>query len=57
MLVEFDYDAYHLRLIGEVVNYKFPEGSVHKHMARFYGDVTYDESKISLSSIYMVIFQ
>ena len=45
MLVEFDYDAYHLRLIGEVVNYKFPEGSVHKHMAKFYGDVTYGESK------------
>jgi len=45
MLVEFDYDAYHLRLIGEVVDYKFPEGSVHEHMARFYGDVTYDESK------------
>ena len=45
MLVEFDYDAYHLRLIGEVVDYKFPDGSVHEHMARFYGDVTYDESK------------
>jgi len=45
MLVEFDYDAYHLRLIGEVVNYKFSEGPVHKHMAKFYGDVTYDESK------------
>jgi len=45
MLVEFDYDGYHLRLIGEVVDYKFPEGSVHKHMAKFYGDVTYDESK------------
>ena len=45
MLVEFDYDAYHLRLIGEVVDYKFPEGSVHEHMAKFYGDVTYDESK------------
>jgi len=45
MLVEFDYDGYHLRLIGEVVDYKFPEGSVHEHMARFYGDVTYDESK------------
>ena len=40
MLVEFDYDAYHLRLIGEVVNYKFPEGLVHEHMAKFYGDVT-----------------
>ena len=45
MLVEFDYDGYHLRLIGEVVNYKFPEGPVHEHMAKFYGDVTYDESK------------
>jgi hypothetical protein len=45
ILVEFDYDSYHLRLIGEVVDYKFPEGSVHEHMAKFYGDVTYDESK------------
>ena len=34
-LVEFDYDAYHLRLIGEVVDYKFPEGSVHEHMSKF----------------------
>ena len=33
MLVEMDYDAYHLRLIGDEVNYKFPKGSVHKHMA------------------------
>jgi len=44
MLVEFDYDAYHLRLIGEVVNYKFPEGSVHEHMGEFYG-CDYQESK------------
>ena len=36
MLVEMDYDAYHLRLIGEVVNYKFPKGSVHQHMAKLY---------------------
>ena len=26
MLVEMDYDAYHLRLIADVVNYKFPKG-------------------------------
>lgn len=45
MLIEFDYDAYHLRLIGELVGYKFPEGSVHKHMAEFYGNVSYEESK------------
>jgi hypothetical protein len=39
-----DYDAYHLRLIGDVVDYKFPNGSVHKHMAKFYG-CDYEESK------------
>ena len=44
MLVEMDYDAYHLRLIGDVVDYKFPKGSVHKHMAKFYG-VDYEEAK------------
>ena len=44
MLVEMDYDAYHLRLIGEVVNYKFPKGSVHQHMAKLYG-VDYNEAK------------
>jgi hypothetical protein len=43
-LVEFDYDAYHLRLIGEVVDYKFPDGSVHEHMSKFYG-CDYQESK------------
>mgnify|MGYP001590515715 CR=1 FL=1 len=43
-LVEFDYDAYHLRLIGEVVDYKFPKGSVHEHMSKFYG-CDYQESK------------
>ena len=44
MLVEMDYDAYHLRLIGDVVDYKFPKGSVHEHMAKFYG-VGYEKSK------------
>jgi len=39
-----DYDAYHLRLIGEVVDYQFPKGSVHNHMAKLY-DTDYDEAK------------
>ena len=43
-LIDFDYDAYHLRLIGEVVDYKFPESSVHEHMSKFYG-CDYKESK------------
>mgnify|MGYP001329419808 CR=1 FL=1 len=45
ILVEFDYDAYHLRLIGHILNYKFPKGSVHEHMSEFYGDVDYETSK------------
>jgi hypothetical protein len=43
-LVEFDYDAYHLRLIADKVDYEFPQGSVHEHMAKFYG-CDYEESK------------
>jgi len=51
-LVEFDFDAYHLRLIGELVNYKFGEESVHQHLAEFYGS-TYEESKqISFKLLY-----
>ena len=44
MLVEFDFDGYHLRLIADKVGYEFPEGSVHEHMAKLYG-VDYDEAK------------
>ena len=44
VLVEFDFDGYHLRLIADKVGYEFPEGSVHKHMAKLYG-VDYDEAK------------
>ena len=51
ILVEMDYDAYHLRLIGEVIDYKFPKGSVHKHMSKLY-KVGYDEAK-SLSFQYL----
>ena len=45
ILVEFDYDAYHLRLIGHILDYKFPKGSVHEHMSEVYGDVDYETSK------------
>ena len=45
ILVEFDYDAYHLRLIGHILDYQFPKGSVHEHMSEFYGDVDYETSK------------
>jgi len=44
VLVEMDYDAYHLRLIANKIDYQFPQGSVHEHMSRFYG-VDYEEAK------------
>ena len=44
-LVEFDFDAYHLRLIADLVNYKnFTKESVHKHLSEYYG-CSYEESK------------
>ena len=44
VLVEMDFDAYHLRLIANKIDYQFPQGSVHEHMSRFYG-VDYEEAK------------
>jgi hypothetical protein len=44
VLVEMDFDAYHLRLIADKIGYDFPKGSVHEHMAKFYG-VDYEEAK------------
>jgi len=44
VLVEMAFDAYHLRLIADKINYEFPQGSVHEHMAQFYG-VDYEEAK------------
>jgi hypothetical protein len=57
VLVEMDYDAYHLRLIADKVDYQFPQGSVHKHMSKFYG-VDYEEAKkLSFQYLYGFIPQ
>jgi hypothetical protein len=32
-----DFDAYHPRLIGELVGYKFPKSSVHEYLSEKYG--------------------
>ena len=54
VLVEMDFDAYHLRLIADKIDYDFPSGSVHEHMAKFYG-VGYEEAK-ALSFQYLYGF-
>lgn len=59
-MMSFDYDAYHLRLLAELVDYKFPEGiSVHEHLGKYYFDKEilttdeYSESKaISFKQLY-----
>jgi hypothetical protein len=42
--VQFDYDAYHVRIIAKMVKYKLPDTSVHQWLADQYG-CSYDESK------------
>ena len=36
MLFEFDYDAYHLRLIADLIGYDFPDSSIHEHLGKLY---------------------
>jgi len=44
LFLQFDYDAYHVRLIGKLIKYKLPDTSVHQWLADQYG-CSYDESK------------
>lgn len=43
-LIEFDFDAYHVRLIGKLVGYDFGDESVHEHFSKLY-NVSYEDSK------------
>ena len=44
LFLQFDYDAYHVRIIGKLIGYELPDTSVHQWLADQYG-VEYDESK------------
>jgi hypothetical protein len=45
-LIGFDYESYHIRLIGKLVGYDFPSGeTAHQHLAKWYGIEDYNESK------------
>jgi hypothetical protein len=35
-LVEFDFDAYHVRLIARLIGYELPNGSIHTYFGKFY---------------------
>jgi len=44
LFLQFDYDAYHVRIIAKLIKYKLPDTSVHQWLADQYG-CSYDESK------------
>lgn len=44
IFLQFDYDAYHVRIIGKLIKYTLPTTSVHQWLADQYG-CEYDESK------------
>jgi hypothetical protein len=35
-ILELDYDAYHLRIIGDIIGYKLPKSSVHEYLGKQY---------------------
>jgi hypothetical protein len=46
ILVEFDYDAYHLRLLANILKYNVPSDiSLHQHLADTVYNTSYEESK------------
>ena len=58
-LIEMDFDAYHIRLIADVLGYTLPKGSVHEYLGKQYFGVDkltteqYNESKeISFRILY-----
>jgi len=44
IFLQFDYDAYHVRLIGKMIRFPLPDTSVHQWLADQYG-MDYNESK------------
>jgi hypothetical protein len=59
ILVELDLDAYHLRLISQIIGYNLPNGSVHEYFGRLYFNTStltedqYNQSKaISFRLLY-----
>ena len=58
-LLEMDFDAYHIRLIAALIDYKLPSSSVHEYFAKqFYGvkSVTKEEYKQSKSMSFQVLY-
>ncbi len=52
-LLQFDYESYHIRIIGKMVGYVFPEGeTAHEHLAKYYGVSTEESKALSFKYLY-----
>ena len=57
--IEFDFDGYHIRLIGEVVGYEFTPESVHTQLGRMYFNketLTEEEYKQSKQNTFQIMY-
>ena len=60
--VEFDFDGYHVRLLADIVGYKFTEESVHTQLGRLYynrgahEDLTEEEYKQSKQTTFQILY-
>jgi len=58
-ILEFDFDAYHIRLMADVVGYKFPDTSVHEYLGKQYfgkDTLTEDEYKESKALSFKILY-
>ena len=58
-MLEFDFDAYHIRLMAEVVGYEFPDTSVHEYLGKQYfgkDELTDEEYKESKALSFKIIY-
>ena len=58
-LVEFDFDAYHLRLIAKMINYQLPDTSIHTYLGKYYFGkdiITKDEYNESKSITFKILY-
>ena len=58
-MLEFDFDAYHIRLMAEVVGYQFPDTSVHEYLGKQYfgkDELTEDEYKESKALSFKILY-
>jgi DNA polymerase I-like protein with 3'-5' exonuclease and polymerase domains len=52
-LLQFDYESYHIRIIGKMIGYVFPDGeTAHEHLAKYYGVTTEESKALSFRYLY-----